>query len=164
MTLRRATRVKEGPSNPGEVRKVCKTPDEVKKAPSKPGAANEKALRRATRPRNPLPQTKQGHKGPSQGHWAQQEAQGQSLSSQDAGVHRKTKAGSKSGCWLVAKSCPTLLGHLCPCDFPGRNTEAGCHFSRGSSWPRYETCISCIGRWIFHWWATREVPRLWESL
>ena len=131
MTLRRATRAsKKDPPNPGEVRKVCKKPVEVKKAPSKPGAANEKALRRAARPRNPLSQTKQGHKGPS---WAQQEAQGQSLRTQDAGVHRKTKAGSKSSCWLVAKSCPTLTRHLCPCDFPGRSTEMGCHFSRGSS-------------------------------
>ena len=134
MTLRRAAKEsKKDPPNPGEVRKVCKKPAEVKKAPSKPGAADEKALRRAARQRNPLSQTREGHKDPSQGHWAQQEAQGQSLHSQDAGVHRKTKAGSKPGCWLVVKSCPTLLRHLCPCDFPGRNTEAGCHFSRGSS-------------------------------
>ena len=29
-------------------------------------------------------------------------------------------------------------------------------FSRGSSWPRDETCVSCIGRQILYHWATRE--------
>ena len=29
-------------------------------------------------------------------------------------------------------------------------------FSRGSSWPRGWTHVSCIGRWILHHWATRE--------
>ena len=32
--------------------------------------------------------------------------------------------------------------------------------SRGSSWPRDRTCISCIGRWILHHWATWEVLNL----
>ena len=40
------------------------------------------------------------------------------------------------GCCLVAKSCLTLLRPcgqeparlLCPWDFPGKNTEVGCHF------------------------------------
>ena len=27
----------------------------------------------------------------------------------------------------------------------------------GSSWPRDETCISCIGRWVLNSWITREV-------
>ena len=31
-------------------------------------------------------------------------------------------------------------------------------FSRGSSWPRGWTCISCIGRWFLYHWAT------WEAL
>ena len=30
-------------------------------------------------------------------------------------------------------------------------------FSRGSSWPRGWTHISCIGRWILYHWATSEV-------
>ena len=35
-------------------------------------------------------------------------------------------------CCLVAKSCPTLCKLmvpmlLCPWDFPGKNTEVGCH-------------------------------------
>ena len=29
-------------------------------------------------------------------------------------------------------------------------------FSRGSSWPRDGTHVSCIGRWILYRWATRE--------
>ena len=31
-------------------------------------------------------------------------------------------------------------------------------FSRESSWPRDQTCVSCIGRWILYPWATREAP------
>ena len=29
-------------------------------------------------------------------------------------------------------------------------------FSRGSSRPRDQTCVSCIGRWILYHWVTRE--------
>ena len=29
-------------------------------------------------------------------------------------------------------------------------------FSRGSSWPRDQTQLSCLGRWILYHWATRE--------
>jgi len=31
-------------------------------------------------------------------------------------------------------------------------------YSGGSSWPRDWTHISCISRWIFYCWATREAP------
>ena len=31
-------------------------------------------------------------------------------------------------------------------------------FSRGSSPPRYWTCISCVGRWILYPWPTWEAP------
>ena len=67
---------------------------------------------------------------------------------------------------LVTKSHPTLLQFhglwptrlLCLCDFPGKNTEWGCHFllsdvllsdPSGSSWPRDWTHISCIGGRFF---------------
>ena len=44
---------------------------------------------------------------------------------------------------------PTRL--LCPWDFPGKNTGVGCHsFSRGSSWPRDWTLVSCIGRQVLY--------------
>ena len=32
--------------------------------------------------------------------------------------------------------------------------------SRGSSWPRDGTCISCIGRQILYHWATWEAPKV----
>ena len=34
-------------------------------------------------------------------------------------------------------------------------------FSRGSSPPRDQTCISCTGRQILYHWATEEVPYAW---
>ena len=33
-------------------------------------------------------------------------------------------------------------------------------FSRGSSWPRDQTCISYNGRQILYWWATWEAPEI----
>ena len=33
-------------------------------------------------------------------------------------------------------------------------------FARESSWPRYRTQVSCIGRWILHHLNTREAPML----
>ena len=32
--------------------------------------------------------------------------------------------------------------------------------SRGSSWPRDRTRVSCIGRWILYCWATWEAPAI----
>ena len=66
---------------------------------------------------------------------------------------------------LVAKSCQThLCPHglqptrlLCPWGFPGKNTGMGyISFSRGSSWPRNQSHVSCIGRQIIYHWATWE--------
>ena len=46
---------------------------------------------------------------------------------------------------------------LCPWDFPGKKTGAGCHFLLlVSSWPRYQTHVSCFGRWILYHWAIRK--------
>ena len=48
--------------------------------------------------------------------------------------------------------------------FPGKNTRVGCHSSisssRGSSWPRQQTHISCIAGRFFTCWATGEAPPL----
>ena len=44
---------------------------------------------------------------------------------------------------------------VCPGDFPGKNNGVGS--SRGSSWPRDRSQISCVGMWILYHWAT------WES-
>ena len=66
---------------------------------------------------------------------------------------------------LVAKSCPTLcnltdcslLGSSVHGDFPGRNTGVGYHFLlQGSSQPRDQIRVSCIGRQILYHWATCE--------
>ena len=37
-------------------------------------------------------------------------------------------------------------------------------FSRGSSWSRDRTHVSCIGRWIFYHWATREADKCLRSM
>ena len=83
----------------------------------------------------------------------------------------------------VTQSCLTLCGPMaysparlfCPWNFPGKYTGVGCLFyTRGSAQPRDWTqvsCISCIGRWILHHWATWEVrweyqttlPASWET-
>ena len=65
-------------------------------------------------------------------------------------------------CCLVTKSCPTLLWHYgvqptrfaCLWDFPGKNTEVVviC-FSRGYSWLRDWTCISCLKGRLYHYLA-----------
>ena len=93
-------------------------------------------------------------------------------------VKRKGKPDPVQTCWLSSLSqrvqaClhahlvmsdllwpPWIIAHglLCPWDLPGKNTGVGCHFSRGSSRPRDQTCISCIGRHILHPCATWEGP------
>ena len=73
---------------------------------------------------------------------------------------------SESGnCCLVAKSCLTLC-HPMDCSPPGYSIHGISQarilewvvisFSKGSSWPRDWTFISCIGRQIPYHWATRE--------
>ena len=75
-------------------------------------------------------------------------------------------------CWLVAQSCLTLCDPM-DCSPPGASVreifQAGSlewvaiSYSRGSSWVRDHTCISCIFcicRWILHHCATWEV---WEK-
>ena len=66
---------------------------------------------------------------------------------------------------LVPQSCLTLCN---PMDWgpPGSSVHGisqarilewvAISFSRGSSWPRDQTCVSCIGRWILYHWAIRE--------
>ena len=55
-------------------------------------------------------------------------------------------------CYLVAQSCWTLCSPMDSSlwDFPGKNTEVGCLFLlQGSSQPRSQTSVSCIGKQIF---------------
>ena len=73
-------------------------------------------------------------------------------------------------CWccLVAKSCLTLCDPM-DCSLPGSSVHGifqarilewvAISFSRGSSWPRDQTrvsCISCTGTWMLYCWAARE--------
>ena len=80
----------------------------------------------------------------------------------------KSKSKGVHGCFCcsVAQSSPTLWNPM-DCSPPGFSVHGilqartlewvAIPFSRGSSWPRDQTCISCIGRWVLYHSATREV-------
>ena len=69
-------------------------------------------------------------------------------------------------CCLVTESCLTLLRphelySLPDCSFHGISQArilewVATSFSRGSSWPRDQTLVSCISRQILDCWTTRE--------
>ena len=88
------------------------------------------------------------------------------------GYWLNVKVGSRSfpsdgSCYLVARLCPTLC-HPMDCSPPGSSVHGifqvrilewvAISFSRGSSWPRYWSWVSFIGRWILYCRDT------WESL
>ena len=68
-------------------------------------------------------------------------------------------------CCSVAKSCPTLCDPM-DCSQSGSSVHGIFHekilewlavsFSRGSSQPRHQTWVSCIGRSVLNHWAIRE--------
>ena len=68
----------------------------------------------------------------------------------------------------VAQSCPTLCNPMY-CSLPGSSLHGNLQarvlewvaisFSRGSSWPRDGTWVSCIPGRRFNLWATREAQR-----
>ena len=72
---------------------------------------------------------------------------------------------------LIPKSCPTLCN---PMDrsLPGSSVHGisqarilewvANSFSRGSFQPRDYTCVSCVGRRILYFWATREACIVWD--
>ena len=81
--------------------------------------------------------------------------------------------------WLDACVLAQLLSHVwlfwdpMDCSPPGSSVQ-GIHqarilewvaisSSRGSSWPRDRTFISCLGRQILYHWATWEAPRQLDS-
>ena len=82
-------------------------------------------------------------------------------------------------CWLVPKSCPILLRPhgLYPPGFSvhgipqARILEwVAISFFRESSWPRDQTPVSCISKWILYHWATMEafvfpipLPYIWPT-
>ena len=69
---------------------------------------------------------------------------------------------------LVAQSCPTLCNPV-GCSLPGSSLHGilqarilewvAISFSRGYSWPRDRTWVSCIAGRLFTIWATREAPK-----
>ena len=75
--------------------------------------------------------------------------------------------GSKWSESDVAQSCPTLCNPM-DCSIAGSSFHGilqarvlewvAISFSRGSSWPRDLTHISCISRQILYHWATMEAP------
>ena len=76
--------------------------------------------------------------------------------------------GPKSSESEVTQSCPTLCDPM-DCSPPGSSLHGifqaivlewiAISFSRGSSWPRDRTLVSCIAGWCFTGWATRESPK-----
>ena len=62
----------------------------------------------------------------------------------------------------ISPRSPTLQADSLPAQSPGnpKNTGVGSHpFSRGSSWPRNRTGVSCIAGRFSTNWAIREVPK-----
>ena len=72
----------------------------------------------------------------------------------------------------VVQSCPTLCDPV-DCSLPGFSVHgifqarvlewAAISFSKGSSWPRNWTWVSCIAGRCFTLWATREEPWQWRK-
>ena len=68
---------------------------------------------------------------------------------------------------IVAQLCPALCDPM-DCSPPGSSVYGISQarmlewvvipFSRGSSWPKDQTCISCIDKWILYCWAIMEAP------
>ena len=69
---------------------------------------------------------------------------------------------------MRAQSCPTLCDPT-DCSPPGSSVheisqartlkQVAIYSSRGSSWSRNRTCVSCISRWILYHWTTQEAPK-----
>ena len=82
-------------------------------------------------------------------------------------VHFQLFIFGKYESMLVAQPCPAL-GNLMDCSPPGSSVHGisqvrilewvAIPFSRGSSWSRDWTLVSCIAGRFFTIWATREAP------
>ena len=58
--------------------------------------------------------------------------------------------------WTIAHEAPLSMEFSA-----GRLEWVAISYSKGYSWPRDQTHVSCIGRWILYHWATRIVSRIW---
>ena len=97
------------------------------------------------------------------------------ITSSVVGLRRSSKVLPKASEWVseVAQSCWTLCDPMdcrsLPCSsvhgiFQARVLEwVAISFSRGSSWPRDRTQVSCIVGRCFTIWATKEVPNLHQK-
>ena len=78
---------------------------------------------------------------------------------------QKSKCWSHSHIWLFA--IPWTVAHQAtlPLEFPRQEYWSGLPFpfSKGSSWPRDQTWVSCIARGSFTIWSTKEAPIKWDS-
>ena len=67
-----------------------------------------------------------------------------------------------------AQSSPSLC-YLIASSPPGSSVQGisqariAISYSRGSSWPKDQTHISCIGRWILYHWATWEAQPICKT-
>ena len=62
--------------------------------------------------------------------------------------------------WLFATLWTVAGRILCPWNSSSKNTKVGSHcFSRGSSWPRHQSQVSCIAGRFFTIWATKEAHK-----
>ena len=85
---------------------------------------------------------------------------------------QNTRVGSHSllqeifptqGSNLGLPNCRWILYQLSHQGSPGILEWVGCPSSRGSSWPRNRTAVSCITGGFFTKWATREDARDWRA-
>ena len=81
-------------------------------------------------------------------------------------LKRLSSSSSSSCVWLFTAPWTVVPRLLCPCTSAGRNTGVGAtSFSRGSSWPRDQTWVSCTAGEFFTAWITREAFWcMWPSL
>ena len=80
--------------------------------------------------------------------------------------------------WSVAQACLTLWDPT-DCSLPGSSVSGilqarilelvAISYSRGSSQPKDQTHISCIGRWVLYHWSSlviqtvKNLPAMWEQ-
>ena len=82
------------------------------------------------------------------------------------GVSNLQKLTSNLGSYCLVTKLYLILFEPMDCSPPGSSVHGifqtgilewvAISFSKGSSWPRDRTHVSCIGRWILYHWITRK--------
>ena len=101
------------------------------------------------------------------------DGRGYGLAGSRSGVLRSLLRRVRAGGGLVTKPCSTLATPWTVCSPPGSSVHGilqarilewvAISFSRGSSWPRDWTQVSCTAGSFFTDWATKEAPRWWTG-